>query len=96
MCTNEASTAMGRTMMAQSSGFRKASGKGKLPLEQLARKLADQSGITPAAKVVSKTPVYAAASSARRTGSSSVKQVRKVAQPTGGGGLAGGRNFFGG
>lgn len=95
MCTNEASKQMGHTLIGQSPGFRKGSGSNPLPLEQLARKLANQSGIMPAAKVVSKTPAYAAVSSARRTGSSSVKQVRKVAQPTGGGGLAGGRNFFG-
>ena len=50
----------------------------------------------PASKVVSKTPAYAAASSARRTASSGAKKVRKVAQPKGSAGLAGGRNFFGG
>ena len=96
MCTNEASKQMGHTLIGQSSGFRKGSGSNPLPLEQLAKKLADQSGITPASKVVSKTPAYAAASSARRTASSGAKKVRKVAQPKGSAGLAGGRNFFGG
>jgi len=97
VCTNEASKQMGHTLIGQSAGFRKGSGSNPLPLEQLARKLSDQSGIPmPISKVASKTPAYAAASSARRTASSGAKKVRKVAQPRGSAGLVGGRNFFGG
>lgn len=71
----------------------------KSPMVRMLKKhgvVSEISKHSPAAKIISKTPAYAANKTVRNSASSGAKKVRKVAQPRGSAGLAGGRNFFGG
>lgn len=71
----------------------------KSPMIRMLKKhgaISQISNHSPAAKIISKTPAYAANKAARNSAASGAKKVRKVAQPRGSAGLVGGRNFFGG